>query len=500
MNSIITAPGKTERTGRVSRFARLPVLTAAAALAATLILFAGQYGYYRDELYFRMLPPAWGYVDQPPFTPFLARTFSHLLADEVWAVRVPAILFAVTSVLVIALITREVGGGPLAQGLAAWGYAFASITLSFGHVLLTASLDLLVWPAVVLAVMRALLRNQPWWWLIAGAIVGLSMYNKLLIGLLLVSLAVGLLVIGPRRVIWSRWVFAAIVLALLVGLPNLIYQATNQWPQLAMGAALSTHNGDSARIMMWPFLLLLLGPPLVPFWIAGIIALARRPRWRPIRFLTAAFPMLLVLVWIAGAQFYYPYGMLAALYAIGCVPAAEFAQRGRSRKALVIAAVALNSIVCAVISLPALPLSVLGSTPIPNINMTTADQIGWPIYVKQVDRAARGLGNGRSVVILTSNYGEAGALARYGEPGQPAVFSGQNALYSLGPPPASARTAIVVGGMLPRALSYFSSCTIVARLDNGVNVDNEEQGEPIAVCHDRQESWQTIWPALKHLD
>src|SRR4051812_36612809 len=152
-------------------FAWRAVAPALLAMAVALLLTAGQYGYHRDELYFRMLPPAWGYVDQPPLTPFLARTFSHILADEVWAMRIPAILFAVASVLVIALITREVGGAGLAQGLAAWGYAFASITLSFGHVLLTASLDLLVWPAVILVVMRALLRSQPWLWLVAGAIV-----------------------------------------------------------------------------------------------------------------------------------------------------------------------------------------------------------------------------------------------------------------------------------------------------------------------------------------
>jgi 4-amino-4-deoxy-L-arabinose transferase-like glycosyltransferase len=500
MTTVTPAPRMARHTVEVSRFAALPVLTAVGALAATLIVCAGKYGYHRDELYFRMLPPAWGYVDQPPLTPFLARTFSQLLADEVWGVRIPAILFAVTSVLVIALVTREVGGSSLAQGLAAWGYAFASITLSMGHVLLTASFDLLVWPAVILAVMRALLRNQPWWWLIAGAIVGLSMYNKLLIGMLLVSLAVGLVAVGPRRVIWSKWVLGAVVLALLLGLPNIIYQATNGWSQLLMGATLSAHNGDSVRIMMWPLLLLLLGPPLVPFWIAGIIALGRRRQWRPIRSLAVAFPVLLVLVWIAGAQFYYPYGMLAVLYAIGCVPVAQFAQQGSPRKALVIAAVALNSLVCAVISLPILPLSVLGSTPIPGINMTAADQIGWPVYVKQVDQVADGLGTHEGVAILVSNYGEAGALARYGDTRQPAVFSGQNALYTLGPPPASARTAFVVGGMLPRVSSYFRSCTIVARLDNGVGVDNEEEGQPIAVCRDRLESWTAIWPALKHLD
>ena len=505
MTTITGPTSKAEHAGRplsvrLAPFARWPVISAALALAVTLVVVAGQYGYHRDELYFRMLPPAWGYVDQPPLTPLLARVFSEVVADEVWALRIPATVFAVASVLVVALITREVGGGALAQGLSAWGYAFASITLSMGHVFLTASLDLLVWPAVILAAIRALLRGHGWWWCVAGVIAGLSLYNKYLIVMLLVSLAIGLLVVGPRRVLWSKWVLGAVGLSLVIGLPNLVYQAVNGWPQLAMGAALSSHNGDEVRVMMWPFLLLMLGPPLVLFWVAGLVALARRRRWRPIRFLVVAFPVLLALVWIAGAQFYYPYGMLAVLYAIGCVPVAEFALRARWRKALVVGAIVLNSLVCAAISLPFVPLGVLGATPIPAINAATPDQVGWSTYVSQVDRVAERFNDGRDVVILASNYGEAGALARFGAPDQPAVFSGHNALHSLGPPPPTARNAIVVGAMLPQVAGYFSTCTIVDRLSNDVGVENEEEGQPIAVCLGRLEEWDTIWPSLKHLD
>lgn len=79
---------------------------------------------------------------------------------------------------------------------------------------------------------------------------------------------------------------------------------------------------------MWPFLFLLLGPPLVPVWVAGLLGLARRPGWRPIRFLAAAFPVLLALVFLMGAQPYYLYGLVAVLFAVGCVPAQEWISRG----------------------------------------------------------------------------------------------------------------------------------------------------------------------------
>lgn len=479
--------------------ARGPVLAAMLALAVALTALSGRYGYHRDELYFRLLHPAWGYVDQPPLTPLLARASTRLIADQVWAMRIPATMAAVASVLVVALITCELGGGRRAQALCAWGYGFASLPLIMGHVLLTSTVDLPVWPAVVLFAIRAQLRRQPRWWLAAGLVVGLSMYNKLLVAVLLVALAAGLALVGPRSVLWSKWVLGGATLALVVGSPNLIYQAAHGWPQLAMGRALADNNAGEVRGMMWIFLLLLLGPPLVPIWAAGLLGLLRRPEWRAVRFLAAAFPVLLALAFVMGAQVYYPFGLLAVLFAAGCIPAAEWLARHRSG----LAAVVLNAAVSMVIGLPLIPLSSLGGTPVPAVNQVARDSVGWPAYVRQIAAAYAALpgADRRQAVIVTSNYGEAGAVDRYGGRYHlPAVFSGQNQLYYQARPPASARIAVFVGGQLPYARRLFGACAIVAHLDNEADVENEEQDQPVAVCRDPIGGWPTVWPALQHLD
>jgi hypothetical protein len=476
------------------------VASAMAALAVVLTAVSGGYGFERDELYFRMLPPAWGYVDQPPLTPLLARVAANV-SSAVWVERIPATLFAVLSVLVVALVTRELGGRAGAQGLCAWSYAFASIPLVFGHVLLTTTIDLVVWPLACLFAIRALRRAEPRWWLAFGAIVGLSTFNKLLVTLLMVALVAGLLISGPRRVLLSRWFWAAGALAVMIALPNLIYQATHSWPQVTMSRALSQNNAGTVRIVMWPYLILLLGPVLVPIWVAGLVALRRRPQWRAVRFLPTAFAVLLVETFIGGGQLYYPIGLLTVVFAAGCIPAAEFLAGSRLWRRAAWIAIAVNALVSATIALPLVPVMELADTPLPAINQTVGDQIGWPEYSAQVAAVYRSIRPSEHAVLITSNYGEAGAFTHYGPLlGLPRPYSGQNELYFDAHPPNDTTTIVIVGAQLPDIRDQFTTCLIRAHLHNNAAVDNEEAGQPIAICRGPKRPWPTLWRAFQHYD
>jgi hypothetical protein len=474
------------------------------AQAVLLTAFSAGYGYERDELYFRALRPGWGYLDQPPLTPLLARLTRHLIADQTWALRIPATIASVLSVLVIALIAREVGGGRLAQTLAAWGYAFAGFPLAFGHILLTTTIDEPVWLAVLLFIIRAVRRNEERSWLIAGVLVGLGLYNKLLIVVLLAAVAIGIGIIGPRRLLISRGVLIGIGLAVLIGLPNLIYQASHHWPQLEFGRQLAAHNGGDTRAQMWPLLFLMLGPPLTIVWGAGLVALWRRPEWRPIKFLAVTFPVLLVLVFLLGSQPYYPFGLLGALFAVGCVPTADWLVRGGTGRVATVAVLGgINALVSAVIALPLTPLADLGNSPIPGMNQTVQDSVGWKAYVRQIAAAYHSVpaADRPRTTIVASNYGEAGALDRYGaEHGLPHAYSAHNQLYFQGRPPADMNVAVIVGGQAHETEALFSTCRPAGHLDNGLDVDNEEQQEPIVVCQGPQGGWGTVWPRLKHED
>jgi hypothetical protein len=493
-----------------ARFAWTPVALVAAAVVALLAITSTRYGYHRDELYFRVLGqhPAWGYIDQPPATPLLARLSIAIFGDSVWGLRVPAIVCAAVTVFLVALIAREAGGGPLAQALAAAG-ATGTFPLVFGHIFITASLDLVVWLAVILFAFRALLRDQPRWWLAAGVTVGLGLYNKHLVVLLLIALAGGLLLAGPRQVLRSPWTWAGAGLALVLGSPNLVYQVTHDFPQLKMAEALRENNGDESMALLLPFQLITIGVPLVPIMIAGIVRMLRDRRMRAF---AVAYFLLIVVVFLVAGQPYYTGGLVLTLYAVGSVATADWlsGRAGHShwlgaagtsgRRALVAAAVGVNLAVSVVSALPVFPLSTEVATTMADINQATQDQVGWPEYVSQIAAAYRSLppDEAARAVVITSNYGEYGALARYGGVPADRLYSGQNELRNLGGPPESTDVAVLVG--LDGAQGRFDSCTAAGRLDSGYDVDNEEQGVPIAVCRGPREPWSTLWPRFYHYD
>jgi len=480
-----------------------PVGAVSAAAAVALLLTITRYDYHRDELYFRMVGahPKWGYVDQPPFVPLLMRLCIDVFGDTVWAIRIPGLFFIAAAAILLACIAREAGGSALAQTLAASG-VLTTFPLTANHITLTAGPDLVMWLLVILCLMRALLRDRPRYWLLAGLLTGLALYNKHLVILLLLTVLAGLLFAGPRKVLRSPWLWAGVAIALVVGLPNLLYQINNDFPQVHMAQALEKNKGADARITLIPLQLIWLGPLYVPVWYRGIVALLRDPALRPVRAFGLAYPLMIVLLFVIAGQPYYSFGLLAALFAVGTVPVARWLTTDRRRWVLGVA-VALNVGLALVTSLPVLPVDVIGKTPIPAINQGLSDEIGWPRYVRQVADvyAALPAADKPRTVLLTGNYGEAGSLDRYGRGyGLPAVYSGQNELWYLGPPPESATVAVWVSQGDPSRSPAFGSCVEKARLDNGYGVDNEEQTARVFVCRDRTAPWVELWPAFQHFD
>ncbi|WP_422740339.1 glycosyltransferase family 39 protein [Micromonospora sp. WMMD729] len=473
----------------------------AAATTVTLLLLAGRYGYHRDELYFLLCGRHldWGYVDQGPLVPALARLLDEIAPGNLVVLRTPSALLAGGAVLLVAAIARELGGGRGGQSFAAVLAAISGIVLASGHLLSTTTVDLLVWVAVAWCAVRLLRTGDTRWALVLGLVLGVGMLNKLLPALLAVGLLAGVLIAGPRRLLRDRWVLAAAGIALVLAVPNLIWQAAHGFPQL--GVAASIADGDSSysgRLDAFALQFLIISPYAVPIWIAGLVALLRRPAWRPYRAVGWAWVVVFGVVLVAGGKGYYDAPLLLVLAAAGAVVTAAWASRGAAwlrRGVLAVGAVPflLPSLV---LLLPVLPADRLPAFVV-DVNYDAGETIGWPAFADSLAAVHRGLpeSDRARTVILTANYGEAGAVARYGPARElPPAYSGHNSMVDFGRPPADADVVLAVGWERPDALNgWFARCELAGRVDQRVEVANDENGGPIYVCRGLRRPWAEIW-------
>jgi hypothetical protein len=388
--------------------------------------------------------------------------------------------------------------------VAALATAASGAAMAVGHLLSTTTFDVLFWVTLVYVVVRILGGGDERQWLLVGLVAGIGLENKHLVLLLVLSLTCGCLLARRWDLARSPWLWVGSGFAFVLWLPNLLWQAHHGWPQLELAAKIAEEEAAGNRVELLPLQLLLIGPLLAPLWLGGLWWLLRRVEARQYRPLGYAYLVLLAIALVSGAKPYYTMGLLLALLGAGGVVAESWLRGRRRRKLALGVALLLSAAVAAVITLPLVPVAHVHATPIPDINEDAIETIGWPTFAATVSRVWNELPQSErsTALVYTSNYGEAGAIARYGPAfGIPRAYSGHNAFWRFGRPPNGARPIIVVGYHHPQALrGNFSGCVRSARIDNGVELDNEEQGASIWTCASTVGTWATLWPRLRSLN
>ena len=482
--------------------ARLSRSTYAVAAGVTLLLLtlSARYGPHRDELYFLAAGdhPQWGYPDQPPITPLLARLADLVAPGSLVALRVVPALVAGVVVLVTADLARALGGGRSAQLLAAVATATGAGVLVVTHMLSTATVDLLVWTVLVrlvVAVLQPGRVDRTRLWLVVGAVLGIGLQNKNLVAFLAAGIVVGIAATpGLRHHLRSPWAWGGAAIALLVWLPNLAWQAQNGWPQAELAEDIREEYGTVGGLAELVLLQAVMINPLGAVLAAvGGVAAFRRPGWRHLRPLPIAYLLLLAVFAVTGGKNYYLLGLLPALAAAGSVVVEQRWSSAAVRRFTV--AVAVTALFPLPALLPVLPAQTLGDTFWPALNEDALETIGWPSVVGTVRGVVDDLPDRSGAVVVTQNYGEAGALRWYGV-GLP-VHSGHNGFGDWGPPASATGPVVWVGFAAPGA-DQLVGCTRAATLRTGV--DGEEDGNGVWVCDGPAGSWDQAWPRLRHLD
>jgi hypothetical protein len=331
------------------------------------------------------------------------------------------------------------------------------------------------------------------WWLVLGLTAGVALENKYLVVLPIGALLVSLLLVGPRRVLRSWWLLAGVVVAGVIALPNVVWQFQHDWPQLTVASGISEDDGTENRIMFVPLQILQLSPFLVPVWVAGFRRIWRSLPWA--RSVALAYPVLCVVVLAVGGKSYYALPLLLVLVAAGAEPTLGWIDRNRPAA---VAGLVLTGLTSAVFTLPIVPASAADLV-IP-VNKEQGEQIGWPAFSDAVAEAWSHIPNAErsTATVLTGNYGEAGALVRYGPArGLPSPYSVHMSFWSWAQPPDSntGPVLLVEQERTPRFEAHFRDCNQVGTVDSIVS--NDEDGTALVLCAGPSESWSTLWPKIR---
>jgi len=490
---------RSDRGGQVSVYGG--VWWVAGALVALELAVSARYGFHRDELYFiasgRHL--AFGYVDQPPLAPLVTRLGTGLLGTDPTAVRVVPALVGGSVVVGTGLTAGALGGRRFAQFIAALAMACSPIVLGSAHLAGTTVYDVAAWTFTIWFVLRALSVGRPRYWLAAGATAGLGLENKDLILLLGVALAIGLLATPTRSVLATRWPWLGGLVALVLWTPNLIWQLTNSVPALAMARSLRIeHSGSGDYAGFVPAQVVLVGILAFPIVVIGIHHLIQR---RDLHFalITVGVVVAYVFVVIPGRP-YYTAGMLPLLFAAGGCRI-EHNQTERTRRRLWLAAPVIGAVLTVAFVLPVLPLSAFARlTFLHKTSYDLGETVGWPQFTSQVATVYDGLPvqERKEASIFTANYGEAGAIAVYGQRyGLPEALSGHNTYWLWGPGDAPDQVVVAVGSV-DQLRPHFAVCRQSAMIHSPDNVDNDENGTSIWTCTGPRGTWSSFWSDLRH--
>jgi len=508
-------PGRAPRLGIAviaaaeppGRAPRLGIAVIAAAAFGLEMAVSARYGYHRDELYFLSAGQhlAFGYVDQPPLTPLLARITSAATGDTLVGLRVLPALALAALVVLTAAMSRLLGAGRTGQILAALATATCAEYLGAMHLMTTTTPDMVFWGVTALLVMRLLASQDPRWWVAIGGCIGVASEAKWNIGFLAGALVAGFAATSSRRLLASRWLLLGAIIAAALAAPDVIWQAAHGWPNLAVFRSLqgsAWHN----RAVYWPAQVLYTGVALTPVWIAGLAWSLRGRAGRPFRPVAVACGLVIALQFILGGKAYYPGAAFMFLFAAGSVPlerwlAARRPLFSRIRPAAMMSAAMLASGTIALpVALPVLPARVLHTVPLQKINYDLAETIAWPKLVALVAREYHSLPGPerRRTTILAGNYGEAGAIERFGAGlGLPLACSGANNFWLWGPPPPADTSAIAVNVDPALLRREFGTVRQVATFENGIGVSDDEEGAQVFLVTGLKTPWARAWPAFR---
>ena len=486
-----------------SRADTLALVGIAAVVAGIHLLTNGRYGFHRDELQFlsdaRHLD--WGFVAYPPLTPFVERVGLEIFGVSLVGLRLFSVVAQALAIVVTGLMARELGGGRMAQVTAALVIATSGLPVFEGTEFQYSSFDYLWWTLIAYFVIRLLKTEDPRWWMAIGAGLGVGLMTKYTICFFIAGILGGMLLSRARRFFLSGWFWGGVGVALLIFLPNFVWQVRHGF--ISVHFLQHIHARDVANGRAHGFLrdqfIICTNPFAAPLWIAGLIYFLRDRRFRMLGWM---YLIPLTLFFFGQGRGYYLAAAYPMLFAMGAVAGERWVASLKRPWGRVVEGVFFTGLAAWGLFVYALIVPLAASGPLRQFalknNGDLREEIGWEELVKTVAGIRDSLPADKrdNVGVLVGNYGEAGAVEILGPAYHlPAPISMTNSAWLRGYPTPQPTTLIVVGFSRESADRLFAACTLAGHNGNseGVKSEENEYHPDIFVCGLPRVPWAEFW-------
>jgi len=397
------------------------------------------YGFQRDEMLHLALGDhlAWGFKEVPPFIAWIGAASTWLFGSSVAAARIFTTLFAGLIILFTGLTTVELGGRRFAITVACLSLTFAPAFLASDYLLQPVIFDQFWWLLSGYLLVRYFNTKLVKYLYFLGVAIGLGLLTKYTMAFYTLALVVGILLTKHRKVLLSKGVWLAVGIAVLIFLPNIIWQLTHHLPLATHMRKLRSSMLDYIKPSDFLVQQLMVNGSAILVWVPGLLWLLFSYKLRSYRFLGWAYLATLGLFLLLNGKIYYLFGAYPVLFAAGGVGIERFLKvRGPVFRTAVCLVLIVPNFLLFPLVLPVIPIK----TALPlfkfagekmgfgfalkwedqkmhPLTQDYADMFGWDELTEKVAKAYYSLTpeQRKQTIIDADNYGEAAAIHHYGK-------------------------------------------------------------------------------------
>ncbi|MFT3679525.1 MAG: glycosyltransferase family 39 protein [Ferruginibacter sp.] len=394
------------------------------------LLIDGSYDLHRDE-YLHLDQAkhlAWGYESVPPLTSWISYIILKLGNTVFWVKFFPA-LFGALTIIVVWKTATALNGSLFSLVLASTAILLSAI-LRLNILYQPNSFDVLAWTAFYYTLIRYIQSEENKWLYYTAVVFAFGFLNKYNIVFLLIGTIPALLLTSYRRVFTNKHLYFAVILALVIVLPNLIWQFKNNLPvvhhmkELADTQLVNVNRGDFLKEQLIYFIGSIF--MLVAAWVSYFVF---KPHYK-FRLLFFSLVCTLVLFIYLRAKGYYAIGLYPVHIAVGAVYLGYLLQNSWKRYLQPVAflIILFFSITFIRIGFPtAAPADIEKKASLykkfgllrwedgkdHNLPQDFADMLGWSELARKVDAVYDSIPDKTHTLVYCDNYGMAGAVNYY---------------------------------------------------------------------------------------